>query len=652
MSKSDDKCALGHYMNKPFAEYVKNLSSEPFTEEELNLLDKGLNYTIRPEKTNIDNIIIDIETAIKYKPDFIKHSVRNEVMPILKATKRNNNYQRNEEHNTLKSIKEKDVFFLKADKGNALVILDKSDYKHRMEQTIQSSEFQQLKRNPLPKMIKAATNAIKEIYETFKVPRWRLSVSNPRVPRLYGLPKIHKEGNKMRPIVTNINAPTYNIAKWLVETFNKFPQPPGFQVKNNIQFVENIKNLRIEEDELLISFDVVSLYPNVPISTALEAIKNWLNNLDITPEEAELYAKLTSKCMEQNEFQYDNNFYKLKHGTSMGHPLSCFVANAFMGHLETEMHKNNQLPKVWHRYVDDVFTIMRREEVQPFLKLINSQYESIKFTVEFEQNNHLPFLDLLLTRFKHHIDISVYRKPTTTRRYITSDSYCSFNTKMASFRSMINRMCNLPLSAENYTKELEYIRETADINGYNSHIINNMVEKHMKKQKRESLSTMFKIQKDENIKRISFTFAPPLTNTLKHLFKKHKLELTFANNNKLLHKLGSVKDSIPELQKSGCYRIDCAEKDCNKLYIGQTKRNITTRFKEHTAHFKYNRPEKSSVAAHMLENEHFDIKDVKLIKQIQNAASLDAWESLYIHRNRQNVMNTDTAPINSILFNI
>lgn len=551
----------------------------------------------------------------------------------------------------MKGLKEKDVFFVKADKGNSLVILDKSEYKDRMEQTIESSEFQQIKRNPLSKMVKAASNAIRKVHETFKVPKWRLSVSNPTVPKLYGLPKIHKEGNKMRPIVTNINAPTYNIAKWLVNKFNEFPQPPGRQVKNNIQFVEKIKNLRIDDNELLISFDVISLYPNVPISAALEVIRNWLNSLNITSEEAELYSEITNMCMEQNEFQYNNNFYKLKQGTSMGHPLSCFVANAFMGHFETTMYNNNQLPRVWHRYVDDIFAIMKREEVQPFLELINSQYESIKFTVEFEQNNRLPFLDLLLTRSKHHIDINVYRKFTTTKRYITSDSYCSFNTKMASFRSMVNRMCNLPLSTENFMKELEYIKETADINGYSIQIIDNMVEKQMKKQRREGQSTMFG-KNNGDIKRISFTFAPPLTNALKPVFKKHKLEMAFANNNKLLHKLGSVKDNTPELQKSGCYRIDCDEENCNKIYIGQTRRNISTRFKEHNAHIKYNRSEKSAVAAHVLENQHFNIKNVKLIKHIQNTASLDAWESLYIHRNKENIMNIDTAPINTILFNI
>jgi hypothetical protein len=50
--------------------------------------------------------------------------------------------------------------------------------------------------------------------------------------KLYGAPKTYKPGKKMRPIVSNIDAPTKKIAKWLAEEFNKFPDPPDLYVKN------------------------------------------------------------------------------------------------------------------------------------------------------------------------------------------------------------------------------------------------------------------------------------------------------------------------------------------------------------------------------------------------------------------------------------
>ena len=48
--------------------------------------------------------------------------------------------------------------------------------------------------------------------------------NNPIILKVYGLPKIQKTGNKMRPIVSNIGAPTHKLAKWLVKRFESFPK--------------------------------------------------------------------------------------------------------------------------------------------------------------------------------------------------------------------------------------------------------------------------------------------------------------------------------------------------------------------------------------------------------------------------------------------
>ena len=71
--------------------------------------------------------------------------------------------------------------------------------------------------------------------------------------------------------------------------------------------------------------------------------------------------------------------------------------------------------------------------------------------------------------------------------------------------------------------------------------------------------------------------------------------MVHSSGNKL-HLLGNPKDKIELNERSGIYEISC--KDCNLKYVGQTKRPIITRFKEHMAHLRYGRAEKSSVAQH------------------------------------------------------
>ncbi|KAJ8954527.1 hypothetical protein NQ318_000760, partial [Aromia moschata] len=93
--------------------------------------------------------------------------------------------------------------------------------------------------------------------------------------------------------------------------------------------------------------------------------------------------------------------------------------------------------------------------------------------------------------------------------------------------------------------------------------------------------------------------------------------------------LGNPKDKIDNNEKSGIYEISC--NDYDQKYIGQTKRSILTRFKEHMAHLKYGRTEKSCVAQHAFDNNHrIDINNLKSIRNVTNSRQLDAFKSLEI----------------------
>ena len=59
-----------------------------------------------------------------------------------------------------------------------------------------------------------------------------------RPPRLYGLPKIHKEGFPLRPIVSNIGAPTYQLSKYLAGILRQLTGNSTHHVKNSFQFVQ------------------------------------------------------------------------------------------------------------------------------------------------------------------------------------------------------------------------------------------------------------------------------------------------------------------------------------------------------------------------------------------------------------------------------
>jgi len=117
--------------------------------------------------------------------------------------------------------------------------------------------YKEIKKNPLNKIIRESIKIInnsKLIIEERS--RFFIKASNPQMPKLYALPKIHKPGNSMRPIVSNIEAPTYGLAKYLVKIFSSIKIFKSLSVKNNIELVNKLSNFNLKNNNKLISFDV------------------------------------------------------------------------------------------------------------------------------------------------------------------------------------------------------------------------------------------------------------------------------------------------------------------------------------------------------------------------------------------------------------
>jgi hypothetical protein len=272
-------------------------------------------------------------------------------------------------------------------------------------------------------------------------------------------------------------------------------------------------------------------------------------------------------------------------------------------------------------------------------------------------------LDLLLIRKHSVIEVAVYHKPTNTLRFIPSNSHCPIQHKLAPFHSMAHRLCTLPLSLKNYKNEYDYIQQAAKVNGYDSNEIDRIIKHHSEKIRRNNLSTFFYQQRENNLKRVSVTFAPKITNKLKNIFRKQNMQIVYRTQNKLNTFFCSTKDKVPILEKSGIYQVKCGS--CDAVYYGQSRRMVKTRYNEHLLNIKHHQVSKSSIADHAWSNLHLDFKkpkesleakQFKLLKPVLNPNQLDAYESFYIHRHTRikpniELMNTDQGNISSYLFN-
>ena len=155
--------------------------------------------------------------------------------------------------------------------------------------------------------------------------------------KFYGLPKIHKPGIPLRPIVSSTGAATYNTAKEFAKILKPLVGASAHHVHNTRDFVEQIKDVRLKQGECIISYDVTALFASVPINPVLEIIRHRLANdhqlHNRTTMSVSHIISLLEFCLNSTSFVYQGQFYQQIEGAAMGSPLSPIVANIFHGEI-------------------------------------------------------------------------------------------------------------------------------------------------------------------------------------------------------------------------------------------------------------------------------------------------------------------------------
>ena len=75
---------------------------------------------------------------------------------------------------------------------------------------------------------------------------------------LYGLPKLHKQGVPLHPIVSTIGSATYQLAKCLTTIISPLAGQITSFVRSSAHFTELLKQISVTEEEIMVSFDVSS----------------------------------------------------------------------------------------------------------------------------------------------------------------------------------------------------------------------------------------------------------------------------------------------------------------------------------------------------------------------------------------------------------
>nr|VZI40989.1 unnamed protein product [Spirometra erinaceieuropaei] len=182
-------------------------------------------------------------------------------------------------------------------------------------------------------------------------------------------------------------------------------------VRSASQFLIDRRGRRIQSDEIIVSFDVTSLFTSIPPNVAREVLRKRLEEAcDETQNALKIdnLLRLFEFC-QQTFVTFAGETYEQIEGTPMGSPVSGLVAELVLQELEKIAFLQHE-PLFWRRYVDDMSFIVNKDMLQHFHSLLNAMFPDIKITTEEEQEQQLPFLDKLVRRnLNGELETTVYR---------------------------------------------------------------------------------------------------------------------------------------------------------------------------------------------------------------------------------------------------
>ena len=136
-----------------------------------------------------------------------------------------------------------------------------------------------------------------------------------------------------------------------------------YTVKDSFSFVHEI--LSLSNVKFMASFDVISLFTNIPLEQTLEICldKLFTNCNKVHNLTRRQLKKLLIHAVKQNHFMFEGKMFDQIDGVAMGSSLGPILANIFMTHFELKALSGykGQLPSIYRGYVDDTFLIFDKQ---------------------------------------------------------------------------------------------------------------------------------------------------------------------------------------------------------------------------------------------------------------------------------------------------
>jgi hypothetical protein len=577
---------------------IVNLTSVNIPPDVLTILSLGPKFCFPANSSNWPKILSELDEFVEthlLPMEFQQFSrlissrlqtVEQELQKKALSPTRTTNFLINALRSTKVFLKDlgKEIMILNADKGNKTVIMYKESYYSKVQEMMSDTCTYKLLDEatfPYEEILHKHHSLVDEFIKLSlikKCDRWKYCKKLYTRSKFYGLPKTHKPNYPLRPITSTINSIGYELAKFLAEFLKNFDEQDPIHINNSVEFKQFLNNYTLPRGHILASFDVVSMFTNIPVRIALQAVKARMLKSKCNHKIINLvYRSLEFILTTCASFSADCKLYQQIKGLAMGSPLSPILSKFVMSDLIKLIFETYPLLDIgfFKIYVDDSIVSVHKSDIDNLKHFINSfhPYYNLEFTCETDApsiypNSHsIHFLDITIYRSLTDNSLSTcwYNKPYSSNRLLNYYSNHSRNTIKGVAQNFVNRVFRLS-SVEYKLENIHTIFKTLSLNSFPTYYITKIIIQTIRGDNN---------QKETNTERVfvPITYSDVLFNCIKDIITEFRPNVVICgrpDNSNFGYHFSRIKDQEHQTTKQNCVvQIPC--QNCDGRYIAHTK---------------------------------------------------------------------------------
>ncbi len=373
---------------------------------------------------------------------------------------------------TKKYLMQNDLVAVPFDKGIGFCVMKQKLYQTKLDSILGLEQFKkEIKprsnsKNLILKEEDRINESLDSLLKNGKISKeihWKLKSVGGQPPRLYGLAKVHKQSVPVRPVLSMPGSPYDNVGTMVTKWLSVNPES---QIRcTNKQVVDKIKDVTLEEDEVMVSFDVSSLYTNVPVDEAISEAAEMLFSGKVSkpPVDKDTFITLAKLACKDVVMLTHDGYYRQLDGLAMGAKPAPPLANVWLSKYEPIIMDS---AKIFDRYMDDIIREINKGHIQEKLNEINQLHPNLKFTMEMEEDGKLPFLDIEIIHHKNVLSSTWYVKPTDTGLIMNYHALAPKRYKRSVVQSFVHRIYRCCSSWVNVSASLQRAKDILMKNQY------------------------------------------------------------------------------------------------------------------------------------------------------------------------------------------